>query len=193
MFMKQFGLIMLVFFSLNAHALLCPNSFDVINIGDNTSAVQKVCGAPNSERTYSAATSNTPVEWEFVKPNRIDQFTSRVKFLLSENKVANITITNGNQNPNQICQAIQLGSSGTNLQLSCSTLTPSDVSQTDLCGGMIRVGDSVKVVEFICGKPLTMHPLQGGSGSPVAITEYTYSGAPPAVLVFENGQLKEKR
>jgi hypothetical protein len=128
-----------------------------------------------------------------IKPNRIDQFTSRIKFLLSENKVANITITNGNQNPNQICQAIQLGSSATNLQLSCGTLTPTEVSHTDLCGGLIRVGDSVQVVEFICGKPLTTHPLQGGSGSQAAITEYTYSGAQPAVLVFENGQLKEKR
>jgi hypothetical protein len=191
--MKRFGLIMLALFSMNAHALLCPNSFDVINVGDNTSTVQKICGAPSAERTYSAASSSGPVEWEFIKPNRIDHFTSRIKFLLSENKVANITITNGNQNPNQICQAIQLGSSATPLQLSCGTLTPSDVSHTDLCGGLIRVGDSVQVVEFICGKPLTTHPLQGGSDAQTVITEYTYSGAQPAVLIFENGQLKEKR
>jgi hypothetical protein len=192
--MKRFIILVGTLFSINAHALFCPNSFTVINMGDATESVQAACGAPASERTYASdATHPTVSEWEYIKPNRYDQFTSKVTFLMHDNRVANITIVNGNEEASKLCQAVQLGTNSSTFQVSCNSLAPRNVNSTILCGGTLRVGDSDQVVQFVCGKPIATHDAPGGSTQAMTITEYTYSGSTPMILIFENGHLKEKR
>jgi hypothetical protein len=192
--MKRLIILVGAFFSVNAHALFCPNSFNTINLGETTEKVQQTCGAPDSERNYTAGALHPAVsEWDYIKPNRYDQFTSRVTFLLHDNKVMNITLVNGNQEASKLCEAVQLGVRTGTFEVSCNSLTPRNVSSTILCGGTIRVGDTADLVQFVCGAPLAKHDEQSGSNSQVTVTEYTYSGATPMTLLFENGLLKGKR
>jgi hypothetical protein len=57
----------------------------------------------------------------------------------------------------------------------------------------IQVGNTLKTVETVCGKPKFVQKgiPQENTPAPPTMTELQYAGPPPVTLIFENAKLKE--
>lgn len=182
--MKKVALISLSLLSAHtSFAMFCPTNFNEINIGDDIAYVQKQCGKPTSE-TQQIETSSPPQEWVyFIKQNPNTQMTNRL----------------AGMNPTtQMTTRLTIGF----VKDKVVNLTVSGLSVTTAsycAGGNVNVGDSMKSVQTVCGKPEFISKAEdqnGNSGANPAtpkITVLTYTNAATtATLRFENGRLKSK-
>src|SRR3990167_1985706 len=97
--MKRWILIWFVLFSPNVFAMFCPSNLNVINLGDTIDQIIAQCGAPDTQRTYTA-TPNLPQEWSYyAKAKPTDQVNTKMTVLFKDNKILNISITGPKTNP----------------------------------------------------------------------------------------------
>ncbi|MCD6039599.1 MAG: hypothetical protein K0S27_999 [Gammaproteobacteria bacterium] len=174
------------FFSLFAISTLaqadfcpCPGNFNLIHIGDPLSQILKTCCAPTSQKIYKQQPP-VPQKWTYnVTPptNPINSIQGSVELIVTfdeTEKVTNITVN---------------AQSLTNTNCGPSSTVSFDVSTPNT----IQVGNTMKTVEAICGKPQFIQKGISPQNNPNAptITELQYVGPPPITLVFENAILKE--
>lgn len=159
--------IVLFCYSSYCNAMFCPTNFNMIEVGDSIETVTTQCGKPLKEEKRLIKPSG-PQEWiYFKKMDPSDQGTVKTSIAVLDDKVANMSI-NG-----------------------------VSVTETEICGGNIQVGSSVKELEAACGKPTYTDNLSpGDEQSPpkaTEIVELQYNSTPPQTLIFENGKLKDKK
>lgn len=110
--MKYSLTLVLLFLSSNAWALFCPTTLHSINLGDTLAHVQQQCSKPASQTSYKSSPP-IPQEWNYyLNPDSNHQTTFKMSVAFDNDKVINITVN---------------GFSLTN---------------TEICGATIRVGDS---------------------------------------------------
>lgn len=163
--MKKILLLTLGLVYSNAFAMFCPDNFNQINYGDPIDQVLLQCGKPVSQKSYKS-TSNEPQEWNYyVRMVPNMQGSLRMTVAFNQGKVINISV-NG-----------------------------AGVTNTAICGNAITLGQTLKQVEAICGKPVFINQgsTQQGTQNPAQaddMTELTYASA---TLVFEKGKLTERK
>jgi hypothetical protein len=146
-----------------AFAMLCPNNFNEISIGQTIEQVKTQCGTPDAEKT-SDSKSDLPQEWNYyVQVSPTDQATLKTTIAFNQGKVTNMSV-NG------------IG-----------------VSSTAICGGNnISVGDSESTIKTACGKPAFINQGNVNAAAATKMVDLTY-GSPGVILEFENGVFKGKK
>jgi hypothetical protein len=131
-----------------ALAMLCPNNFNEINVGQTIEQVKQQCGAPDAEKT-SDSKSDLPQEWNYyVQVSPTDQATLKTTIAFNKGKVTNMSV-NG------------IG-----------------VSTTAICGGNnISVGDTEDSIKTACGKPAFINQGNVSAAATTKITDLTYGTA----------------
>ncbi|MDR3492881.1 MAG: DUF2845 domain-containing protein [Gammaproteobacteria bacterium] len=160
--------------STSSYALMCPNNFKQIDIGDTIEQVEAQCGKPTSQSTHEPEIA-VPQQWTYnieMKPNPINQTQTTLPIIITLDEkgiVTNITV-NG-----------------------------SAVSKTTYCdpNGKIAINkkNTDKQIIAACGKPVFITKGEVPDDQKTKITKVTESvystGASVATLVFENGQLQK--
>jgi hypothetical protein len=157
----------------------CPSNFNLIHLGDSLDQVLKTCCAPTSKKIRQEETA-APQKWSYsitAPTNPVDSVQGSVELVVIFDQTG--TVTNITVNAQSLTTT------------NCGNISaPSfDVSETNT----IKVGDTKKTVETICGKPQFIQrgiPQESQSAAPI-VTELQYVGPPPVTLVFENGKLTE--
>lgn len=170
--LKRTMLILATIATNNAYAVMCPNNFNTVNIGDSVEQVIAQCGKPEDKKEYKVDV-DVPQEWSYyvvvAPPNPA---TVQMTIVFVNKKVANITVN-----------AMSLVS-------------------TNLCGGTpntngvgtVNVGDDMDTVKASCGKPtFTKKGEASGSDSKIDVTELTYTGQSPYMMYFENGKFQSRK
>lgn len=159
--------------STSALAVMCPNNFNTVNVGDSVDSVLQQCGKPVTKNEYKIDV-DVPQEWSYyvivAPPNPA---TIQMTVVFVNKKVANITVN-----------AMSLVS-------------------TNVCGGTpnmngfgtINVGDDMDTVKAACGKPtfIKKGELPEGSGNKIDVTELIYTGQSPYMMYFENGKFQSRK
>ena len=167
-------------FSVNTFALFCPKNFNQINPGDSVEKVLQLCGIPDAKKTFPSE-ANVPQEWNYyAKPNPPDQGTLKMTIAFVNNQAVNITVNGTSLTATPLCNnTMQNG------------FTQNQSNNT------IQTGNTQEQIEAACGKPAFINkgnmPTGSPAANPIQITELTYNGTPPIILVFENGILKNKK
>lgn len=198
--MKYLPLFAVLFFiSNNSFAIFCPSNFNIINDGDNIERVKALCGPPSSESNYEPS-KPTAQEWTYyIQTNSMNAGTSKMSVVFKDDKVINITIDNNKNLRRETCQSTsQPGNNPQIMQSVCLNAEkegPLSVASTSACGGIIRMNDTLETVQYACGKPAIINQFQStySLSSPPQVTELKYAGPPATTLVFENGQLKDRK
>ncbi len=148
-----------------AAAMFCPTNFNQINLGDPLDVVIKQCGAPAEQKKIPPDESNLPQQWSYyVTTGSNAQASLKMDVALNNDKVVNIT-ANG-----------------------------MSLAATTICGANIKVGDSSQTVQKACGKPIYVTKSQAAPTTPpVELIQLQYNSSPPAIFIFENGKLKERK
>lgn len=167
--MKQrLAVLLLLGFSNSSFAMFCPVGFNQIYIGDTIEQVQKQCGKPDSQNTKKEEPM-VPQEWSF--------FVSQPPVVSSQPQAAQkmiVTLING--------KVVNM------------TVSGFSVSNSNLCGALVSVGDTAENVKTACGNPGFINKSSENSGQkPTEITEFKYNSTPAATLIFENGRLKQRK
>ncbi|RDI48072.1 DUF2845 domain-containing protein [Aquicella lusitana] len=186
--MKYFLLLSLLLISASLHALPCPNGRGILYKGDTVSEVLKQCGEPLEKRT-TTRTIYTAEQWVYYRGHVFDRGFSQLIVSFKNDRVVSIYINDRYWLP--VCRQayIQLGNRLSTLQTSCGNWAYYTVN-TNLCGGIFGIGDSTQRVAAVCGLPAERSPLETYT---VEVTEFTYSGHDPQVIVFQDGRLIEWR
>ena len=150
-----------------ALAMLCPNNFNEINIGDTLDHVKEQCGPPDTEKTVDGQ-ANIPQEWVyFIQVAADNTATLRTTVAFANGKVSN------------------LSANGTSL-----------ASTTICAGNTVSIGDTEESVKTACGKPALINQGNLTPAAVAALTpkivDVTY-GSPAVTLEFVNGVLKTKQ
>jgi hypothetical protein len=147
-----------------AFAMLCPNNFNEITVGQTMEQIKQQCGPPDSEKS-SDSKSDLPQEWNYyVQVSPTDQATLKTTIAFNKGKVTNMSV-NG------------IG-----------------VSTTAICGGNnISVGDTEDSIKTACGKPAFINQGNVNGGTPTKVTDLTYGGTQAVVLEFEDGVFTGKK
>lgn len=165
MLLKKISLLfLLTTYATSSYALFCPNNFNEINIGDSIEKVTQQCGKPSSEKSYESKI-NEPQEWNYyVQMVPGQQGSIKMTIAFANNKVINMSVN------------------GVGL------------TQTEICGGTIQLGDTQDQIKTACGKPVFVNKVDAypGAPKPAKMTEFRYLGTPTVTLTFENGKLKER-
>lgn len=155
------------------YAMFCPTNFNEIKEGDSIDTVQLKCGKADQEKTYESKPDKDyyPQEWSYmIRPSPVSQNGMRVSFIFQDKKAASITV-NGY-----------------------------GMSQTQICGSMVQLGDSMEKIKKACGGPIfinrssdtdTMSKSALQQLEKKEIKELSYTNiAKPVTLIFENGIFK---
>lgn len=169
---------------MHAYALSCPNNGDVLQTGYTLEQVMQHCGKPVSTNNYTT-TKNDSEELIYYK-NNINSDNIKVTVLVNNDRVANIHIVT---NPKQCTNATSSNdqSSPPKTVTTCPP-TEQNVNSSSVCGRLIQIGSGINYVRSACGTPAEQKTLQTTT---TQVSELTYSGAGPNVLVFENGTLTD--
>lgn len=158
-------------------AFFCPTNFNQIEMGMNIAQVTQICGKPAAQKESLKKNENIPQEWTYYVPQTV---------VMTNSQPANGTLKT----------TMAFDSSGKAINISVNGV---GVGSTTICGNTISLGDSRDSIKASCGEPaLNNKQDQGldsaGSGPPpTKIVEFTYTSTPPAVLIFENGVLTDRR
>lgn len=167
--MKKLLILVASLFATHAFAVMCPNNFNSVNVGDSVKLVEAACGAPVKTKVYSME-PNVPQEWSYyvvvAPPNPA---TVKMSVVFVNKKVANITVNAMSLVSTTLCGSGQ-------------------VSPTLSNPGTINVGDDMDAVKSACGKPVFVNkgPQEEGAPNKIEATELTYDGQPPNMMYFEN-------
>ena len=167
-FMMRYALFLLFVFPLSVFGLSCPNNAHLIDKGDTINYILNKCGNPLSQREYKNTVALMQ-KWTYYKtnnpmdPNNSALPKSKIVIIFNNGRVDSIHLNEGEKNAQ-------------------------NVVSTNACGRIIQTTNGMQDVEFVCGTPAEKNDLQSNT---TAITELTYSGSSPNVLVFEDGKLSE--
>lgn len=183
--------------STNVYAIFCPSNFSNINYGDTISQVQEVCGKPTSQNTIKKPASLAQVWTYYMKQSNFTQNNTKLKFLIVDDKVVNISVVDSSPISVQKCHTTINPGAGPNLvETNCFKPNNSqeNLTSTRLCGYIISTGDTAKKVELTCGKAALINQFQRNPAeTPIELTELKYAGTPPVSLIFEDGKLRERK
>lgn len=157
---------------MHIYAWICPNNFKQIASGDTIEQVTAACGKPASEK-ISEGGYNGPQEWQY--------------FVTIQKQLKGSGAPTG-ENP-----SIKMSIAFNNHKAINITVQGMSLSSTSLCGPTINVGDNDRSIEKNCGKPTFIQKQESAKENPIEITEFKYNTAPPNILIFENGILKERK
>jgi hypothetical protein len=86
-----------------ALAMLCPNNFNEINLGDPIEKVKEQCGQPDSEKA-SESKADSPQEWNYyVQVSPTDQATLKTTIAFNKGKVTNMSVNGIGVSTTAIC------------------------------------------------------------------------------------------
>jgi hypothetical protein len=168
--MFRYLLFLFLVFPLSSFGLSCPNSLHLIDKGDTIDYVLNRCGKPLSQREYTKATSSMQ-QWTYYKtdnPNDPDNPAlpkSKLIIIFNNGRVDSIHLNVGSPNTQ-------------------------DVTNTNTCGRSINTTNTMQDIQLSCKTPAEKKDLQSNT---VPITEFTYDGSSPNVLIFENGKLSDTK
>lgn len=176
-------LIVIMFIVVNiSYALPCPNGSQIIYRGESMNHVLQQCGEPTSRQVHLKGMTGKQ-QWTYFKPTPVNQAHSKIIISFENQYVSNINIINTSDG--QVCadenktdDYIQMG--GT----ICSN-TQLNVRAAQLCGTIIRAGQSANEVRARCGNPIAISGNQTSLGE---VVELIYAGTPTRTLIFDNGQ-----
>jgi hypothetical protein len=161
-------------------AMSCPNSGSIIDRGDTVQEVLQRCGQPVSKNEYTKKVS-VAQRLEYYIANA-GQASSKVAFLMSNDRVTNIILYNNGQS----CQS----SSDEDSRVINTTCSPNQVNltSTNACGSAVSVNSSTANIIAACGAPALQQDLQFRD---VRITELLYNGSRQSSnkLQFEDDKL----
>ncbi|HTM63504.1 MAG TPA: hypothetical protein VL360_03265 [Gammaproteobacteria bacterium] len=172
--------IMLPFISGNCFALLCPNNFNQINIGDSLAQVEQLCGKADKTETVDGP-DNSPQDWNYYFPPTTPSPT-----------LTNLAVQQ--QTTGSLKATFSFDAKGTLVNIMVNGIS---VGTTGGCGGSISLGDTRKNVESVCGKPSFVSKQDTGNNAQNneanKQVEMTYMSNPPVVLIFRDGKLADSR
>jgi hypothetical protein len=149
-----------------AFSMFCPTGFNQMNLGDTIDQVTQQCGKPDTQIEKKEEPSQ-PQEWVYyVKPDPSQSGTLKLSIAFdADKKIINMTMSD------------------------------MSIMNTPICGPAVQVGDTADSVKKSCGDPAFVNKgmPQGKTSQPILITEFVYNTNPPTTLIFENGQLKERK
>jgi hypothetical protein len=190
--MKSYILFILLFFTSQAFAIFCPTNFSSINFGDSIDEVKRVCGDPNSFNQYTTTTTSNQIWTYYIKAPGISQRMTKMVILFRDNLIVNIQIIDDTAANIQLCESVQTGNRVFTNSVCKTPLNSQNVASTNICGALIQVGNTRDIVTRTCGAPALKKDV-GQANPPVNVTEFIYNGPPPVTLIFENGQLKDRK
>lgn len=170
----------------SSYAIFCPNNFSSINYGDALQSVIQTCGQPSSQSTYMK-NEYASQEWVYYVNEGYMRNTSMLSVIFNNDHIVNMTLT-GNE---KVC-APNTGSGKNNPCIPIVTERTRSIASTQLCGGLISLGDNSQTVNNACGKPVFTNIQQGAPDKQTPVTTLNYSGPPPTQLIFENGVLTNR-
>lgn len=171
---KLYAFLLLTGCYTSAFAMLCPNNFNQINIGDSIAQVTQECGKPDEQST-SKEDSNGPQAWSYyVNPTsrsymgpavgqNSQQASVKMDIAFNKGKVINVTVNS------------------------------MSLASTTLCGASVSVGDTLASVKKACGDPSFINKSTSSDSKPVEKTVFKYNSTPPVSLVFEDGKLTDRQ
>jgi hypothetical protein len=178
--MKHLLALIILCMPIAVFAMSCPNSSAIIDQGDSVQEVLQRCGEPVSKNEYTKKISIAR-RLEYFIPNA-GQASSKVAFLMSNDRVTNIILYNNGQS----CQS-NVDEDSHVVNTNCS---PSQVNltSTNVCGSLVSVNSSTANIIAACGAPALQQDLQFRD---VRITELLYSGSRESSnkLQFEDDKL----
>jgi hypothetical protein len=183
--MKYFFLLVCFILPISVFAMSCPDNGSVIITGEKIDEVLQSCGNPVSKKEFSR---EIPVsqKWKYFKPSlSYANANTEVSFYIANDQVSNINLKDNGQ----VCEAIP--DSNNNITTDCNQ-EEVNVNSSNICGGIISVGDNVAKVLNICGAPIAKKILNARY---VPTVELIYKGSrlSPNTLIFENGMLSDWR
>lgn len=156
-----------------SYALMCPNNFNTIKIGDSIEAVSAACGAPSSTKEMPAPDSD-PQEWSYFLPS-----PGKNNMMYTQQTTLKTTVAFDGKG-----KVVNISTNGVG---------------TDMmdCGSGISVGSTRQEVEQACGKPQMIAKSDANKNAAPdkdnKMIEYYYAGPPAGTLVFIKGVLVDKR
>jgi len=171
---------LMTFISGNCYALLCPNNFNQINIGDSIAQVEQLCGKADKTETVDGP-DNSPQDWNYYFPPTTPSPT-----------LTNLALQQ--QTTGALKATFSFDAKGTLVSIMVNGVS---IGSSKDCGTTISLGDSRKSVESACGKPSFVSKQGTGnsaqSNEANKQVEMTYMSNPPVVLIFRDGNLADSR
>jgi hypothetical protein len=162
-----------------AFAISCPNNGTSLATGYTIQKVIQLCGNPVS--TSSPSVTNNPSEkWVYYKKGSNNQ-NAKITILFNNSRLVNIQILSDVSN----CAITH----DTNISR-CAPIEQNFTS-SQICGGIIQANDNADFVLKTCGAPSEKVTVQSTNTTAASVTELSYTGQSPNILVFENGLLKD--
>jgi hypothetical protein len=179
--MKRLMSILILGMPIAVFGMSCPNSGSIIDQGDSVQEVLKHCGQPVSRNEYTKKIS-VAQRLEYYIPTA-GQASSRLTFLMSNDRVTNIILYNNNPS----CQS-NMDEDSRVINTNCSASQVS-VTTTNACGSVLSVNSSTANIIAACGAPASQQDLQFRD---VRITELLYNGGRQSSnkLQFEDDKLQ---
>jgi hypothetical protein len=159
-------------------AFFCPSNFNQIDFGMTVDQVIQSCGKPDSMKESSQQNDNVPQEWSYFIPQTVNMGGS------SQNAQGTLKTT------------MVFDDKGKAINISVNGI---GVGETSVCGSSsIQLGDDKDKVKAACGKPSFVNKQTAAANSTtpqeIKTVELSYTSAnPPVTLVFEGGQLQDKK
>ena len=151
-------------FTQSAYALLCPNNFNTILIGDSLDKVVSRCGEPTAKATQDIEPP-VPQQWSYLIPQTV---SGGINSTMQGTLPVMITFDDKGK-------AININVNGIG------------VGATTICGGNITLGNTIDAVKSACGKPTFINKQAPDSNQPKEQeTIYTYG---KTQLIFKNNLL----
>ena len=186
--MKSFLILVLLVISTPLFCPTCPNGGGILYKGDSIDEVIKQCGEPTSKH-IKVTTLLTVKQWVYTINHAYDRGYSRLVVVFKNDQVSTITIYEHYDWYSCHQTAIQLGT-GITVQTSCGDFNYNTLS-TNICGAPFGVGDSINIVQSICGDPADQTILQNNTTEET--DELVYGGNNPQTIVFQDGKLTDFR
>ena len=181
--MKRAFILLLVIVSTDIFALPCPNGNGILYKGDSIDEVLRQCGEPFAKHT-STQTLYSQQSLSYYRAHRFDRGYSQINIYFRNDRVARITIDEHYPWPVCLSGFVAVGQVIT-FQRSCGDWVY-DTLNTNLCGQLFGVTDSIQYVKSVCGVPAAQSNLEAYT---VENTELTYGGNNPQTIIFQNGKL----
>ncbi len=180
--------ILISYFPLLGYALPCPNGNGIVYKGDSIAEVLKQCGEPYERKTEKIETLSQ-TEWVYYRPHIFDSGSSQIIFLLTNNRISRITITE--RYPYFFCQTalVNVGATFITRQTSCGDWIYNPVV-TNLCGVPVGVNDDISRLTSICGAPISQKELQSDRREH---TVFIYTAPDSQLFIFEDEKLRDFR
>lgn len=158
-------------------AFFCPTNFNQIDYGMTMDQVTQICGKPTFQKESTKSNDNIPQEWSYYIPQTVNMGGTE------QNAQGTLKTT------------ITFDDKGKAINISVNGI---GVGASSICGSNIKLGDDKDSVKGACGDPAFVNKqsvdAETAAKNQVKIVEFTYGEVnPPAVLVFEDGKLTEKK